>query len=86
VGVARRSPSTEIASALKDQREAFRRKFGCDPGPNDPVFFDPDADTPQELDLGEFDTAVIEAMVNANIDPAYVFAHKSTGLIVTSQN
>lgn len=26
---------------LKKQLRAFRKKFGRDPGPNDPVFFDP---------------------------------------------
>ena len=48
----------DVVSALERQREAFRRKFGREPGPSDPLFFDPDIDTPQELDLGEIDTAV----------------------------
>ena len=37
----------ELARAMKNQLRAFKKKFGREPGPNDPVFFDPDADTPQ---------------------------------------
>ena len=57
-----------------------------DPGPDDPVFFDPDADTPQPFDLGEFDTAVTEAMATAGLDPAFIYAYRRTGLIVTEGN
>ena len=31
---------------LEAQRQRFRAKFGRDPGPHDPVFFDPDAIEP----------------------------------------
>ena len=37
----------ELARAMKNQLRAFKKKFGREPGPNDPVFFDPDVDTPQ---------------------------------------
>jgi hypothetical protein len=30
----------QIMEALKTQREAFRKKFGRDPGPGDPMYFD----------------------------------------------
>lgn len=39
--------SPEAKATIKQQEEAFRRKFGRDMGPGDPVFFDPEADTPQ---------------------------------------
>jgi hypothetical protein len=39
--------SPQIMEALKTQRKAFRKKFGRDPGPGDPMFFDPDEDTPK---------------------------------------
>jgi hypothetical protein len=41
--------SPEVARAMKKQLKAFRKKFHRDPGPNDPIFFDPDADSPQPL-------------------------------------
>lgn len=37
---------------MKKQLQAFEDKFGYPPGPDDPVFFDPDHDTPRPL-LGE---------------------------------
>jgi hypothetical protein len=43
-GVVKMTP--EVHEALFQHREAFRAKFGRDPGPNDPVFFDPDATDP----------------------------------------
>ena len=76
----------DVVSALEEQREAFRRKFGREPRPDDPVFFDPDADTPQPFDLGRLDTAMTEAMTKAGLDPAFIYAYRRTGLIVTEQN
>ena len=34
-----------MRDALLEQHAAFRAKFGRDPCPSDPIFFDPDADT-----------------------------------------
>jgi hypothetical protein len=31
-----------VHAALMEQRQAFIDKFGREPGPGDPVFFDPD--------------------------------------------
>jgi hypothetical protein len=31
----------EMKAALETQIEAFRKKFGREPGPKDPIFFDP---------------------------------------------
>ena len=41
------SPGT--AEELKAQRQRFIDKFGREPGPDDPIFFDPSADTPQPI-------------------------------------
>lgn len=35
--------------ALEQQRQNFIDKFGREPGPNDPVWFDPDEDEPTEI-------------------------------------
>jgi putative PIN family toxin of toxin-antitoxin system len=45
----------EVAAALESQMERFREKFGRDPGPDDPIFFDPDADSPRPLPAEEWD-------------------------------
>jgi hypothetical protein len=39
----------ETALALAMQRQLFRDKFGRDPRPDDPIFFNPDADVPEPL-------------------------------------
>ncbi len=71
---------------LERQREAFRAKFGRDPGPEDPVFFDPKADQPRPLDDESLVTTVVEAMKAAGIDPAKIHAYRRTGMLVTSEN
>jgi len=42
-------PPPQLLEVFEEQRQAFRRKFGRDPGPEDPIFFDPDSDTPQPV-------------------------------------
>lgn len=37
----------EAVAALREQEANFREKFGRDPGPDDPLFFNPDADEPE---------------------------------------
>lgn len=41
--------SSEAREVFEQQMEAFVEKFGREPGPNDPIFFDPESDTPQPL-------------------------------------
>jgi hypothetical protein len=38
-----------VHEALLEQRKAFVEKFGREPGPGDPVFFDPDKDVPTPI-------------------------------------
>ncbi len=78
--------SPEVQRAMEGQFQRFREKFGRDPGPDDPVFFDPDADTPQELDWDKVDSEIVGAMVRADIEPEKIYAYRKTGLIVTEQN
>lgn len=79
----------ELAGALKNQYEEFRQRFGRDPGPGDPVFFDPDADGPgflSQANIEKYDDAVIRAMNEAGVSPTVIYAYKKTGLIVTASN
>jgi hypothetical protein len=75
-GAVRMTP--EVQDALLQQREAFRAKFGRDPGPNDPVFFDPDKDEPTPIDM---EADVLAAMSKANLPPEFAYAYKKTGLL-----
>jgi hypothetical protein len=86
VGAPQREESPEDLEAL---RQAFRERFGRDPGPDDPVFFDPSAEDPRALDQdGEalFTAMSDMAMRRAGIDSSLIYASHKTGLIVTEWN
>jgi integrase len=76
----------ETMKALEQQKELFREKFGREPGPGDPIFFDPDADTPIPLDEDLIRTDITKAMASAGIDPALIYAFHRTGLIISEEN
>ena len=69
--------------ALERQRRAFVAKFGREPGPSDPLFFDPEADTPQQLTEGYVAKATLDTMRKAGTRPELVYAYQKTGLIVS---
>ncbi|MEH6377238.1 hypothetical protein V7793_23340 [Streptomyces sp. KLMMK] len=78
----------ELKGALKSQRDAFREKFGRDPGPGDPLFFDPDADEPTRLTKEYFDGMMLEMAeraVELGIDPAFIHAWREVGYVVTEE-
>jgi hypothetical protein len=65
-----------------EQTAAFREKFGRDMGPDDPFFFDPDADTPQfrgPEDAGYAIDFLARLMAEAGVEPAAIYAFKRTG-------
>jgi hypothetical protein len=78
--------SPEAVDVLKKQVQCFKDKFGCEPGPGDPVFFDPDCDTPTQLDPGRLRTGTVAAMRAAGIREVLIYAYEKTGLVVTTQN
>lgn len=45
----------QLAEAVEGLRELFRKKFGRDPGPDDPLVFDPDADEPRPMPEKDLD-------------------------------
>ena len=59
-----------VREALLEQRKAFIEKFGREPGPDDPVFFDPDKDVPTPIDRARFDADMEKTIREAGIDPA----------------
>ncbi len=78
--------SEEMVTMLEQQRESFRLKFGREPGPQDPVFFDPDMDTPAPVDIDEIDEEMLKAMKAAGIAPELIHAWQRTGRLVTQEN
>jgi hypothetical protein len=74
----------ELKAALHNQLRGFREKFGREPGEDDPVFFDPDADTPQPISskqMDEISQKINQVMGEVGIDPALIYATQKTGRI-----
>jgi hypothetical protein len=78
--------SPELEEAFKEQRKLFIEKFGREPTPDDPIFFDPDADTPQPYSEEKFQENLIDWMKKAGMDEGYIRAYRKTGLLVTQDN
>lgn len=71
--------SPEMADVLRTQRQKFIDKFGREPDPEGPIFFD--MPHPEHLEH-----ATVEAMKKAGIDPALIYAFEKTGRLVSEQN
>lgn len=69
----------DAADALQSQVRRFEDKFGRSPGPDDPLFFDPDADEPQPLPATGMETATVAMLEAARISPAWIYAYRNTG-------
>ena len=54
--------SPEMEEMLKEQEKRFIEKFGREPKPDEPIFFDPDADTPQPYSEKKFNEILVEAL------------------------
>jgi hypothetical protein len=80
----------QFREAIEGQIREFREKFGREPGPDDPLFFDRDADEPRTLDESamarEMTRAIREAGAKAEIDPAIIEAWCELGYVVTEDD
>lgn len=79
----------ELAASLKGQKKAFREKFRREPGPGDPVFFNTDAEEPQFLtqdQRNEITDAMYQIILMTGIDPAFAYAFRKTGRLLTERN
>jgi hypothetical protein len=73
----------EMAKTLRHQRKKFIKKFGREPGPDDPVFFDPKASAPVSITPKELADATLKAMLAAGTPPHFVYAYQKTGFLVS---
>jgi hypothetical protein len=69
-----------LAPLMEQQRLRFVERFGREPGPDDPIFFD------EDLDEDKLNGEMAEVMRSIGIRPALIYATQKTGLIVTEQN
>jgi hypothetical protein len=83
-----RAPMTKALDVYREQLAAFRRKFGREMGPDDPFFFDPEADTPQFRSLSDAGHAIAvlaEMMGQAGMDAGAIYAFRRTGGLSPSE-
>lgn len=76
----------ELRKAVEQQVLHFRAKFGRDPRPDEPIFFDPDADEPVPLSPVRAEAMMTVAMEEAGVDPALIYAWQHTGMLLTEDN
>jgi len=76
----------EFHQAMQRQLQAFRDKFGRDPEPDDPVFFDDDVDAPVPINLDSLQRQIVAVMNKACVSPELIYAYCRTGVIATDQN
>ena len=58
----------ELHEAMIGQLKSFKEKFGREPGPDDPLFFDPDSDVPIPLSELKLRKELSEAARKAGLD------------------
>jgi hypothetical protein len=73
----------EIERILHRQRKDFIKKFGREPGPDDPIFFEPNAGKPLSLSPEKLQGAILKGMLAAGTPAHLVYAYQKTGLIVS---
>ena len=71
--------SDELAEVVEEQKRKFFEKHGREPAPGDNLFFDMPP-------LEHAEHFMVEAMKQAGLDPAVVYAFEKTGLLVTEAN
>lgn len=79
-------PEAEAKRELKKHRKAFIKKFGREPGPEDPVFFDPNADVPRALPKQTLEDELLAVFRAAGTPPQIVYAFVKTGLLLSEAN
>ena len=82
----------DMRESMQELRRDFTERFGREPGPEDPLFFDPTNDVPTtkspETATAEFDT-MLDHMASQTDDPmlrAQLRAAKDVGFILTESN
>lgn len=79
-----------LKALIEPQLEAFKKKFGREPGPNDPIFFDPDADTPQMIPKEKQEKIWTEGLIHLEssgvLSSAEAHAASKVGYILSHPN
>jgi hypothetical protein len=75
----------KVRAALLAQREAFKKKFGREPGEGDPVFFNPNSDVPEPYSEDDVYAQALALMQKAGTPPVLIHAFKKTGRMLSKE-
>ena len=79
----------EIEPLEKELYQRFCKKFGREPRPEDPLFFDPDADSPVPLPPAKLQNLwnqICDTMLSrCDLAPQAAYAMRKTGFLVTPE-
>lgn len=71
---------------MRTENQVFREKFGREMGPDDPLFFDHDADTPQPMSKEGIRQMLVDGAEDAGFPPRSIYAIRKTGLVMDEHN
>lgn len=72
----------EGVEMMKQQLTLFKEKFGREPKPTEPIFFDPDYDVPTPIDEKKMMKIFVQGMIQANTSKEHIYAYiKTDGLL-----
>jgi hypothetical protein len=74
--IMRMDPDTTVK--FQAQLRAFEDKFGRPPGPDDPVFFDPDADEPRPMPVAGMERSTTAMLQAVGVCGAWIYACQHT--------
>lgn len=75
-----------LREVIEMQLQAFREKFHREARAEDPIFFDPDADTPQVISEEKMRAMMVDIAHEANLTPDIIYAMRKPGWVVTEGN
>jgi hypothetical protein len=70
---------------LAELNQLLVATFVREPGPDDPLFFDPDADTPTPIDEKKMEVEMVISMIRAGTTEHLIYAFVRTALILTKK-
>jgi hypothetical protein len=76
-------PEATTKRIMRQQLKAFRKKFGRDPLPGEPVFFDPDEDVPTEISEEKLREDMLKVLAEG--PPQFGYAYAKTGLLLMGE-
>ena len=74
--------SPAMRTVFEHQHEMFVEKFGREPGPADPIFFDPNADEPRPFTEDAVTEGMVAVAQEAGLPAAKIYAIRKTGMMI----